>query len=126
MADWIYRGLLADAELVVACNPRRNALIAKQGDKDDSIGAAKLNRLYRGGYTQAVHHTESFARAALKRLIVSYHETVVRRNQPINNTLAKFRWNGIFVKQRDLSAHCSIPAAYASFRNGSGAASIWR
>ena len=103
LADWMVRGLRSDAEQVVACNPRRNALIAKQGDKDDRIDAAKINQLYRGGYTQAVHHPESFGRAALKRLIVSYHETVVHRNQLINNTLAKFRWNGIFVKQRDLS-----------------------
>ena len=104
IADWMYRGLLPDAERVVSCDPRRNALIAKQGDKDDPIDAQKLNQLYRGGFTKTVHHPESFKRAAFKRLIVSYHETVKRRSRLINNTLAKFRWNGIFVRQRDLSA----------------------
>lgn len=104
LAEWIYRGLLCDAECVVSCDPRRNALIAKQGDKDDPIDAEKLNQLYRGGFTQAVHHPESFERAAFKRLIVSYHETVKRRSRLINNTLSKLRWNGIFVTQRELSA----------------------
>ncbi len=32
LADWMVRGLRPDAEQAVACNPRRNALIAKQGD----------------------------------------------------------------------------------------------
>ena len=51
-----------------------------------------------------MHHPESFERAAFKRLIVSYHETVKRRSRLINNTLSKLRWNGIFVTQRELSA----------------------
>jgi hypothetical protein len=31
------------------CNPRRNHLIAKEGEKDDPIDAEKLAQLYRGG-----------------------------------------------------------------------------
>ena len=104
LAEWMVRGLLPEAERVVACNPRRNALIAKEGDKDDPIDALKLNQLYRGGFTKAVHHPASFGRAAFKRLIVSYHEAVVRRSRLINATLAKLRWNGIFVRQGALSA----------------------
>jgi transposase len=104
LAEWMLRGLLSEAERVVACNPRRNALIAKEGDKDDPIDAIKLNRLYRGGFTEPVHHPKSFERAAFKRLIVSYHEAVARRSRLINATLAKLRWNGIFVRQGALSA----------------------
>lgn len=104
LADWMYRGLRPEAERVVACNPRRNALIAKEGDKDDPIDAAKLNQLYRGGFTEPVHHPESFERAAFKRLVSAYHQTVARRSRLINATLAKLRWNGIFVCQRALSA----------------------
>ena len=104
LADWLVRGLQPEAERVVACNPRRNALIAREGDKNDSIDAAKLNQLYRGGFTKPVHHPESFGRAAFKRLIVSYHEVVVRRSRLICATLAKLRWNGIFVRQQALSA----------------------
>lgn len=104
LADWMVRGLQSEAERVVACNPRRNALIAKEGDKDDPIDAEKLNRLYRGGFTKPVHHPASFERAAFKRLIVSYHEAVARRSRLVNATLAKLRWNGIFVRQGALSA----------------------
>jgi len=104
LAEWMVRGLLSEAERVVACNPRRNALIAKEGDKDDPIDAVKLNQLYRGGFTTPVHHPASFGRAAFKRLIASYHEAVVRRSRLINATLAKLRWNGIFVRQTALSA----------------------
>lgn len=104
LADWLLRGLQPDAQHVEACNPRRNALIAKEGDKDDPIDAEKLNQLYRGGFTKPVHHPASFARAAFKRLIVSYHQTVARRCRLVNSTLAKLRGSGIFVQQRALSA----------------------
>ncbi|MCK4342513.1 MAG: hypothetical protein KAY37_12410 [Phycisphaerae bacterium] len=49
LADWIYRGLTSLAETVIVCDPRRNALIAKAGDKDDPIDAEKLAQLARGG-----------------------------------------------------------------------------
>ena len=48
LADWIYRGLTALGETVVVCDPRRNALISKAGDKDDPIDAEKLAQLARG------------------------------------------------------------------------------
>ncbi len=42
LADWLVRELRPCADQVIACDPRRNAHIAKDGDKDDPIDAAKL------------------------------------------------------------------------------------
>jgi hypothetical protein len=42
MADWLWRNLRAHAEEMVVCEPRRNRLIAADGEKDDPIDAGKL------------------------------------------------------------------------------------
>jgi len=67
LADWLLRSLSGHADQVVACNPRRNRLIAKDSDKDDPIDAEKLALLYRGGYVTPVHHAASLERVVLKR-----------------------------------------------------------
>jgi len=54
MAGWLYRNLVAFANEIVVCDPRRNAHIAKDGDKDDAIDAEKLNNLYRSGHLRVV------------------------------------------------------------------------
>ena len=41
MAGWLYRNLTGVADEIVVCDPRRNAHIAKDGDKDDAIDAEK-------------------------------------------------------------------------------------
>ena len=50
LADWLARTLRPHVERVIVCDPRRNALIAKSGDKDDPIDAERLAQLLRGGY----------------------------------------------------------------------------
>ena len=37
LADWLYRELPAIVDQMAVCDPYRNALIAKDGDKDDPI-----------------------------------------------------------------------------------------
>ena len=49
MADWLYRNLKDSVDELVVCDPRRNKLIACDGDKDDPIDAGKLAELQRGG-----------------------------------------------------------------------------
>src|SRR5437660_9181803 len=46
LADWLWRHLQAHVKEMVICNPRRNHLIAKEGDKDDPIDAPKLAQFY--------------------------------------------------------------------------------
>jgi len=50
IAGWLYRSLKPFADEIIVCDPRRNAYIAKDGDKDDAIDAQKLNDLYRSGH----------------------------------------------------------------------------
>jgi transposase len=79
LAGWLYRELRACADDIVVCDPRRNAHVAKDGDKDDAIDAGKLNDLYRGGFLRRVHQTDHAERAATKQLIATYHDRVVHR-----------------------------------------------
>lgn len=102
LADWLVRELRPHAEAVVACNPRRNALIAKESDKDDPIDAFKLAQLYRGGYVQAVHHGDSLERAMLKRHVALYHDRVRNRVRLSNRILAECRGYGVFVREGEL------------------------
>jgi transposase len=79
MAGWLYRNLKGCADEVIVCDPRRNALIAKGGDKDDPIDAEKLNDLYRGGYLKEVRQQESAEQAGVKQLVGMYHDRVEHR-----------------------------------------------
>jgi len=70
VAAWLYDLLKPRVARVVACNPRRNALL-KVGNKDDRIDARKLSALLYGGQLQAVYHGEHGLRT-LKELVRSY------------------------------------------------------
>jgi transposase len=79
MAGWLYRNLKGSADEVMVCDPRRNAYVAKDGDKDDPIDAEKLNDLYRGGLLRKVHQLDGEEKAAVKQVIGMYHDRVVHR-----------------------------------------------
>ena len=102
LADWLVRELRSSTDEIVACDPRRNAHIAKDGDKDDPIDALKLGQLYRGGYINPVHHPESLERSAFKQLVGLYHDRVRNAVRHANRVLAQLRRHGIFAKRRDL------------------------
>ena len=84
LAGWLYRNLRGRVDELIVCEPRRNALIAKEGDKDDPIDARKLADLYRGGYLKAVHQT-SDERVAFKDHVAFYHSQKVKRVSLGNN-----------------------------------------
>lgn len=88
LAGWLYRNLRNTADEVIVCDPRRNSYIAKDGDKDDPIDAAKLNDLYRGGFLKAVHQQDSSEKAAIKQVIGMYHDRVSHRVGEGNQLLA--------------------------------------
>lgn len=102
LADWLLRNLQAHADEVLVCEPRRNALIAKDSDKDDPIDAEKLADLSRGGYVKLVHHPESQDRAIFKQHVALYHDTVRHRVREANRLLAYLRRWGIFVVESKL------------------------
>ena len=79
LADWLARNLRPQVEDMVVSEPRRNRLIARDGDKDDPLDAEKLAQLYRGGYVKAVHHGDSLKRALFKQHVGLYHDAVRQR-----------------------------------------------
>ena len=103
LADWLVRHLALHADQVVACDPRRNHLIAKESDKDDPIDVEKLGHLYRGGYIRPVHHGDSLERAIFKRHVALYHDRVRNRVRQANRILAQARGYGVFIREVDLA-----------------------
>lgn len=100
MAGWLYRNLKGCVDELVVCDPRRNALIAKDGDKDDPIDAGKLNDLFRGGYLRPVYQQESDERAGLKQLVGAYHCRVGERVRQSNRVLGLGkRWGVLFTRR---------------------------
>jgi hypothetical protein len=57
LADWLYRNLSPRVDEMVVCDPHRNALISKDGDKSDALDWRKLASLYRGEFVKEVHQS---------------------------------------------------------------------
>ena len=102
MAGWLFRNLKDSADEVIVCDPRRNALVAKDGDKDDPIDAEKLNDLYRSGHLRPVHQLEQSQKAADKQVIGMYHDRVAHRVAEGNQLLALCRRWGLMVSRSRL------------------------
>lgn len=104
LADWLYRNLRGLCDGVLVCDPRRNALVARDGDKDDPIDARKLVRLARGGFLRAVHHADSASRAVFKAHVLFYHERVRRMVAAGHRLIWQLRRYGIVVTHAALKA----------------------
>jgi transposase len=102
LAGWLSRNLKGSADELVVCDPRRNAHVAKDGDKDDHIDAEKLNDLYRGGFLKVVHQLDSASRAATKQLVGMYHERVRHRVAEGNVLLALGKRWGVMLRRSEL------------------------
>jgi transposase len=103
LAGWLLRNLKDRVDRAVACDPRKNALIAKDGDKDDPIDAGKLADLHLGGFTRAVHHPESLARVVLKEAVGLYHERVSHRVAQANKVMGLLKRWGIMAREKDFA-----------------------
>jgi transposase len=110
LASWLYRNLKADADRIIVCDPRKNALIAKGGDKDDPIDAGKLADLMAGGYLKAVHHSDELPRDVFKAFVGSYHERVAHRIATGNKVIGAFKRHGVVIRQKDFADKTLRPA----------------
>jgi len=79
LANWLYRNLVDHVDSLTVAEPRRNRLIACDGDKDDPVDAEKLAHLLRGGYVKSVHQTGTLEETLFKQLVAQYHRHVRRR-----------------------------------------------
>jgi transposase len=111
LAGWLYRNLKDHVDTLVVCDPRRNKLIACDGDKDDRIDAAKFAALLRGGYLREVYHSVDPQRVALKRWVALYHDQVKDATRAINKIRGCCRLYGQRVPRRVLR-EASLRAAW--------------
>jgi len=102
MAGWLYRNLKDNVDDLIVCDPRRNKLIACDGDKDDSIDAGKLAELLRGGYLRAVYQSQDLGRVILKQWVSLYHDKVREAVRQINKIRARCRMYGVRIPRRAL------------------------
>jgi len=102
MAGWLHRNLKDDVDELIVCDPRRNKLIACDGDKDDSIDSGKLAGLLRGGYLKAVHQSDDIGRVVLKQWVSLYHDKVREAVRQINKIRGRCRMYGIRIPRRVL------------------------
>jgi transposase len=96
LADWLARNLRPHVDQLIVCEPRRNAYIAKEGDKDDPIDAERLARLLRGGFLKEVHQSGSLDRTILKQHVSFYHDRVRERVRQGNQLVSLLRRHGVF------------------------------
>jgi transposase len=106
LADWLSRELSGSVEELTVSDPRRNGLIARDGDKDDAIDAEKLCDLMIGGYLRAVHHPQSLERSLFKRQVALYHERVEHRVGECNKVIGWLKGWGLIVSEKQF---CSEP-----------------
>ena len=102
MSGWLYRNLNSKLDGFISSDPRRNKLIASDGDKDDKIDAAKLASLLRGGFLREVYHSDDESRAELKHWINLYHDRVRDAVRSINKIRARCRMHGIKISRATL------------------------
>ena len=102
LADWLYRNLSPCVDEMIVCDPHRNALISKDGDKSDALDWRKLASLYRGGFVKAVHHPASLERSLFKQHVQLYHDRIGHRVSEAQKIIWRVRRLGVFIKQKDL------------------------
>ncbi|MHC4233344.1 MAG: IS110 family transposase [Planctomycetota bacterium] len=95
MSGWLYRNLSKKVDDFISSDPRRNKLIASDGDKDDKIDAAKLASLLRGGFLRKIHQSDDAGRAELKQWVSLYHDRVRDAVRSINKIRARCRMHGV-------------------------------
>lgn len=103
LADWLWRNLQGSVDGALVCDPRRNALIAKEGDKDDPIDAGKLCDLYLGGYLRPVPHAATLGRQLCKQTVGLYHERVRERVRAANKVIGLCKRWGLIVWESDFA-----------------------
>lgn len=110
LAGWLWRNLHGEVDEMVVSDPRRNRLIAKDGDKDDDLDAEKLAQLYRGGYVKVVHQVESLGRALFKQQVALYHHRVRQRVREGLRLTSLFRQHGVMIREKHYAAAADRPA----------------
>ena len=96
MAGWLYRNLRGEVDRLVVCDPRRNALITKDGDKTNPVDAEKLSELLAGGHLRPVYHCDDEERVLFKQWISLYDDRVRDGVRQVNKIRGRCRMYGVW------------------------------
>lgn len=118
LADWLYRNLRSQVDELIVCEPRRNRLIAEEGDKDDDVDAEKLAQLLRGGFVKRVHHAETLAQAVFKQHVNLYHDRVRKRVREAHGISALLKRHGVMARERHFAKAEGRPVLLAKLPAG--------
>jgi transposase len=95
LAGWVMRTIKPNVESVVVSDPKRNAWVAKAGNKNDRLDAAKLAELLRLGSYSPVWHPEQEEIAAFKVMVQHYDECTRRVAKTKCQVKARLRGQGV-------------------------------
>jgi len=112
LAGWLARQLRVAVDELIVCDPRRNALIAKESDKEDAIDALQLAHLFRGGYLKPVHQAATQERALLKQHVALYHDRVRDRVRQGHQLVAQLRRHGVIASIAQVTEEATRAALY--------------
>jgi transposase len=124
MAGWLWRHLHAEVDAMVVSEPRRNRLIAKEGDKDDDLDAEKLALLYRGGFIKEVHQVASLSQAVFEQRVALYHFRVRQRVREAHRLTHWFRQHGVIIREKAYVAVADRAALLAQLPSDGGLADL--
>jgi transposase len=113
LAGWLWRSLRQAVDQMVVSEPRRNRLIAAEGDKDDDLDAEGLAQLLRGRFVKPVHQVETVERAVFKQQVSWYHYRVRERVREAVRLGSLFRQHGVMIREKDFVAEADRPALIA-------------
>ena len=130
LADWLTRNLAPVVDEWVVSEPRRNRLIAEDGDKDDPVDAEKLAQLLRGGFIKAVHQSKDLSRSLFKQQVGLYHGRVCHRVAEGLRVLSAFRRHGVMIQEKHFVAEEDRPELLKRLVDDAGLRSmlecLWR
>jgi transposase len=95
LASWVARTIRPHVDRVVVSDPRRNAWVAKAGNKNDPLDAAKLAELLRLGSYSEVWHPVDEGIAEFKLVVQRYDECSKKLARTKNQIKALFRRQGV-------------------------------
>jgi transposase len=124
LADWLSRNLAPVVDKVVVSEPRRNRLIAQDGDKDDPVDAEKLAQLLRGGFVKEVHQSQDLSRSLFKQQVSVYHDRVRHRVAEGLRVASLFRRHGVMIREKHFVAGEDRPALLQRLPDDAGLRSV--
>ena len=102
LASWVARTIRPHVEKVVVSDPRRNAWVAKAGNKNDPLDAAKLAELLRLGSYSEVWHPEDEGIADFKLVVQRYDECSKKLARTKCQIKALFRRQGVITNGKEV------------------------